>query len=158
MFTVIYIIIILISMPFFIKNEDWSWFTCFLYFGLCLLLTPVLAIPFWVWWRSRWWASCPLQYCCLFYFWYKLFFQLTHWKLGITSLHLGESPCIIQDKCLYLQHKNKEKGSHYAYTLHHCYTNLHVLRHQGGRLVMANLFYLFGSLCCFYPSYRYFSI
>lgn len=41
------------NQPFVIKNEDWSWFTCFLYFGLCLLLTPVLAIPFWVWWRSR---------------------------------------------------------------------------------------------------------
>ena len=40
-----YILLILISMPFFIKKENWSFLACFLYVGCCLMMTPFLGIP-----------------------------------------------------------------------------------------------------------------
>ena len=44
MFELIYILIILLLMPFVVRRENWGCLGFFLYFGMCLAFTPIVGI------------------------------------------------------------------------------------------------------------------
>lgn len=47
MLTAIYFILIIITMPFFIKKTDRCLMGYVCYFGCCMLFTPIVGIPVW---------------------------------------------------------------------------------------------------------------
>ena len=53
MWTFLEIIITLITMPFFIKANDWCWGACLIYIGCCMLFTPLVGIPVYLFAFSR---------------------------------------------------------------------------------------------------------
>lgn len=38
------LIVTLITMPLFIKADDWCWLSCLIYIGLCMVFTPIVGI------------------------------------------------------------------------------------------------------------------
>ena len=46
MVTISYFLLILLTMPFFIKDEDWCLMACIMYIGCCILFTLPFGILF----------------------------------------------------------------------------------------------------------------
>jgi len=45
--TILYILIVIATTPFVVKDKDWCFWGIVFYLGLCFSFTPIIGIPIW---------------------------------------------------------------------------------------------------------------